>query len=157
MIGSVLTTRVLPRPPLCCCRVRRAATTPTPTNGLFLPTRRDTPATRPARRRAQVNGAGLAMATMDIIQMHGGSPANFLDVGGSASEDQVRGPSPAGAAAGERRVGGVGGRRRAGVGVAVATRARAAAAACARVKGGAAVVSAVERTCVGAARGSAGE
>jgi succinyl-CoA synthetase beta subunit len=36
-----------------------------------------------------VNGAGLAMATMDIIQLHGGSPANFLDVGGSASEDQV--------------------------------------------------------------------
>ncbi|KAJ8601495.1 hypothetical protein CTAYLR_006715 [Chrysophaeum taylorii] len=36
-----------------------------------------------------VNGAGLAMATMDIIQMHGGKPANFLDVGGSASEDQV--------------------------------------------------------------------
>eukprot|EP00854_Cymbomonas_tetramitiformis_P002791 gene2791-3583_t len=36
-----------------------------------------------------VNGAGLAMATMDIIQMHGGTPANFLDVGGSASEDQV--------------------------------------------------------------------
>lgn len=36
-----------------------------------------------------VNGAGLAMATMDIIQMHGGSPANFLDVGGGANEDQV--------------------------------------------------------------------
>jgi succinyl-CoA synthetase beta subunit len=36
-----------------------------------------------------VNGAGLAMATMDIIQQHGGSPANFLDVGGSASKDQV--------------------------------------------------------------------
>jgi succinyl-CoA synthetase beta subunit len=36
-----------------------------------------------------VNGAGLAMATMDIIKMHGGSPANFLDVGGSASEQQV--------------------------------------------------------------------
>lgn len=32
-----------------------------------------------------VNGAGLAMATMDIISLHGGSPANFLDVGGSAS------------------------------------------------------------------------
>ncbi len=37
-----------------------------------------------------VNGAGLAMATMDIIQHHGGSPANFLDVGGSATEDSVR-------------------------------------------------------------------
>ena len=36
-----------------------------------------------------VNGAGLAMATMDIIQQHGGSPANFLDVGGNASEEQV--------------------------------------------------------------------
>lgn len=36
-----------------------------------------------------VNGAGLAMSTMDIIQLKGGSPANFLDVGGSASKDQV--------------------------------------------------------------------
>lgn len=36
-----------------------------------------------------VNGAGLAMATMDIIKMHGGTPANFLDVGGNASEQQV--------------------------------------------------------------------
>ena len=36
-----------------------------------------------------VNGAGLAMATMDIIKLHGGEPANFLDVGGSASADQV--------------------------------------------------------------------
>uniref|UniRef100_A0A2R5LG11 Succinate--CoA ligase [GDP-forming] subunit beta, mitochondrial n=1 Tax=Ornithodoros turicata TaxID=34597 RepID=A0A2R5LG11_9ACAR len=36
-----------------------------------------------------VNGAGLAMATMDIIQLHGGSPANFLDVGGNVKEDQV--------------------------------------------------------------------
>jgi succinyl-CoA synthetase beta subunit len=36
-----------------------------------------------------VNGAGLAMATMDIIQSYGGSPANFLDVGGGANEDQV--------------------------------------------------------------------
>jgi succinyl-CoA synthetase beta subunit len=37
-----------------------------------------------------VNGAGLAMATMDIIKLSGGSPANFLDVGGGASEEQVR-------------------------------------------------------------------
>ncbi|MBP7949858.1 MAG: ADP-forming succinate--CoA ligase subunit beta [Verrucomicrobiales bacterium] len=37
-----------------------------------------------------VNGAGLAMATMDIIKHYGGDPANFLDVGGSAKEDQVR-------------------------------------------------------------------
>lgn len=37
-----------------------------------------------------VNGAGLAMATMDIISQKGGSPANFLDVGGSASTDQVK-------------------------------------------------------------------
>ncbi len=36
-----------------------------------------------------VNGAGLAMATMDIIKLNGGSPANFLDVGGGASEEQV--------------------------------------------------------------------
>ncbi|MCU0770786.1 MAG: ADP-forming succinate--CoA ligase subunit beta [Verrucomicrobia bacterium] len=38
-----------------------------------------------------VNGAGLAMATMDIIQHYGGVPANFLDVGGGASEEQVAG------------------------------------------------------------------
>jgi succinyl-CoA synthetase beta subunit len=37
-----------------------------------------------------VNGAGLAMATMDIIQYHGSSPANFLDVGGGASEEAVK-------------------------------------------------------------------
>jgi succinyl-CoA synthetase beta subunit len=36
-----------------------------------------------------VNGAGLAMATMDIIQLSGGRPANFLDVGGGADEDKV--------------------------------------------------------------------
>jgi succinyl-CoA synthetase beta subunit len=36
-----------------------------------------------------VNGAGLAMGTMDIIKHHGGSPANFLDVGGGASEEMV--------------------------------------------------------------------
>lgn len=36
-----------------------------------------------------VNGAGLAMATMDIIKLHGGDPANFLDVGGGASVTQV--------------------------------------------------------------------
>ncbi len=36
-----------------------------------------------------VNGAGLAMATMDIIKLHGGSPANFLDVGGGANVNQV--------------------------------------------------------------------
>ncbi len=36
-----------------------------------------------------VNGAGLAMATMDIIKHHGGEPANFLDVGGGASKQQV--------------------------------------------------------------------
>jgi succinyl-CoA synthetase beta subunit len=37
-----------------------------------------------------VNGAGLAMATMDIIKLSGGSPANFLDVGGDASEERVK-------------------------------------------------------------------
>jgi succinyl-CoA synthetase beta subunit len=36
-----------------------------------------------------VNGAGLAMATMDIIKSHGGEPANFLDVGGGANQEQV--------------------------------------------------------------------
>src|SRR5438445_2312760 len=36
-----------------------------------------------------VNGAGLAMGTMDIIKYHGGEPANFLDVGGGANKDQV--------------------------------------------------------------------
>jgi succinyl-CoA synthetase beta subunit len=37
-----------------------------------------------------VNGAGLAMATMDIIQLAGGQPANFLDIGGGASAEKVR-------------------------------------------------------------------
>lgn len=37
-----------------------------------------------------VNGAGLAMATMDIVQVYGGSPANFLDVGGGADATKVR-------------------------------------------------------------------
>ena len=36
-----------------------------------------------------VNGAGLAMATMDIIKLHGQEPANFLDVGGGASKEKV--------------------------------------------------------------------
>jgi succinyl-CoA synthetase beta subunit len=36
-----------------------------------------------------VNGAGLAMATMDLIKIHGGTPANFLDVGGGASEEKI--------------------------------------------------------------------
>jgi succinyl-CoA synthetase beta subunit len=37
-----------------------------------------------------VNGAGLAMATMDILALFGGSPANFLDVGGSAQTEQIK-------------------------------------------------------------------
>jgi len=37
-----------------------------------------------------VNGAGLAMATMDLIKLHGGEPANFLDVGGGATKERVR-------------------------------------------------------------------
>ncbi len=37
-----------------------------------------------------VNGAGLAMSTMDVIQLEGGEPANFLDVGGGANEEQVK-------------------------------------------------------------------
>ena len=36
-----------------------------------------------------VNGAGLAMATMDVIKLHGGEPANFLDVGGGATKEKV--------------------------------------------------------------------
>ena len=36
-----------------------------------------------------MNGAGLAMSTMDIIKLHGGAPANFLDVGGGATAKQV--------------------------------------------------------------------
>lgn len=37
-----------------------------------------------------VNGAGLAMATMDIIKLHGGDPANFLDVGGGATTEAIK-------------------------------------------------------------------
>ena len=37
-----------------------------------------------------VNGAGLAMATMDIIKLYGGEPANFLDVGGGATDGEGR-------------------------------------------------------------------
>ena len=40
--------------------------------------------------RDRVNGAGLAMATMDIIKIAGGDPANFLDVGGAASAETVK-------------------------------------------------------------------
>jgi succinyl-CoA synthetase beta subunit len=40
-----------------------------------------------------VNGAGLAMATMDIIKLYGGEPANFLDVGGGARRRRCRTPS----------------------------------------------------------------
>jgi succinyl-CoA synthetase beta subunit len=36
-----------------------------------------------------VNGAGLAMATMDMVKLHGGEPANFLDVGGGATAERV--------------------------------------------------------------------
>jgi succinyl-CoA synthetase beta subunit len=36
-----------------------------------------------------VNGAGLAMATMDLVKYYGGEPANFLDIGGSSSPDKV--------------------------------------------------------------------
>lgn len=37
-----------------------------------------------------VNGAGLAMATMDVLKLSGGSPANFLDVGGGAKQEQIK-------------------------------------------------------------------
>ena len=36
-----------------------------------------------------VNGAGLAMATMDIVKLYGGDPANFLDIGGGAQAEKV--------------------------------------------------------------------
>ena len=41
-------------------------------------------------RTSTVNGAGLAMATMDLIKLYGGQPANFLDIGGSASTEEVK-------------------------------------------------------------------
>lgn len=44
---------------------------------------------RPADPTRVVNGAGLAMATMDIIKLYGGEPANFLDCGGGASEEAI--------------------------------------------------------------------
>jgi succinyl-CoA synthetase beta subunit len=37
-----------------------------------------------------VNGAGLAMATMDVVKLYGGEPANFLDIGGGAGKDKVK-------------------------------------------------------------------
>src|SRR5262249_58880859 len=37
-----------------------------------------------------VNGAGLAMATMDVVKLYGGEPANFLDIGGGAGKDKVQ-------------------------------------------------------------------
>ena len=43
----------------------------------------------PFTMQAMLNGAGLAMATMDLIQLHGGEPANFLDVCGGATPDRV--------------------------------------------------------------------
>ncbi len=67
----------------------------------FLPSQNISPAEALARKHrlsyiglegnigCLVNGAGLAMATMDIIKLHGGEPANFLDVGGDASPEQV--------------------------------------------------------------------
>lgn len=50
-------------------------------------------------------GPGLAMATMDIIKLHGGFPANFLDVGGGATADQVKEASRSPGTQGERPVG----------------------------------------------------
>jgi succinyl-CoA synthetase beta subunit len=65
---------------------------------------RDTPRRTSARRRQRarpqlhpldgnigcmVNGAGLAMATMDLVKLHGGEPANFLDVGGGTTAERV--------------------------------------------------------------------
>jgi succinyl-CoA synthetase beta subunit len=53
---------------------------------LFFSTSTNSLLTQPG---CMVNGAGLAMATMDIIKLYNGSPANFLDVGGGANEQQV--------------------------------------------------------------------
>jgi len=66
---------------------------------------RDSSAENPAERKAReaglsyikldgsvgccVNGAGLAMATMDLVKFYGGEPANFLDIGGSSNPDKV--------------------------------------------------------------------
>lgn len=44
----------------------------------------------PTHWTGAVNGAGLAMATLDLIKHHGGQPANFLDIGGSASSQEVK-------------------------------------------------------------------
>ena len=57
-----------------------------------LRSRQARPQLRQARRQSigcMVNGAGLAMATMDIIKLYGGEPANFLDVGGGATRERV--------------------------------------------------------------------
>ena len=48
------------------------------------------PKYRTQLRTFQVNGAGLAMATMDIIKLNGGQPANFLDVGGGATPQAIK-------------------------------------------------------------------
>ena len=48
----------------------------------------DNPITKP-HFVPTVNGAGLAMATMDLVSLHGGRPANFLDCGGGVTEAQV--------------------------------------------------------------------
>ncbi len=58
-----------------------------PSPHLFLLRVSDLP--HPFRPLPLVNGAGLAMATMDIIQLYGGKPANFLDIGGGATAKQV--------------------------------------------------------------------
>jgi succinyl-CoA synthetase beta subunit len=66
-----------------------------------IPTRRTLPKLKPAKANlnyvkldgnvgCMVNGAGLAMATMDIIKLAGGEPANFLDVGGTANAQTVK-------------------------------------------------------------------
>lgn len=87
--ASVSPHGAAPLPPAAHC-----STTTSTTAAQLLHSSRST--TRPpAARSCLVNGAGLAMATMDIIKLHGGTPANFLDVGGNASEKQVRGPPPA--------------------------------------------------------------
>ena len=70
----------------CTCRTpaEHEPTTSPPPHGPV-----NSPGSNATAAGCMVNGAGLAMATMDIIKLNGGSPANFLDVGGNASEDQV--------------------------------------------------------------------
>jgi succinyl-CoA synthetase beta subunit len=68
----------------------RCATRPRKTRRKSKPPSTTSPTSRStATIGCMVNGAGLAMATMDIIKLYGGVPANFLDVGGGATKEKV--------------------------------------------------------------------